>query len=147
MERYLVNPLINKKHRGQAIVEIALLLPFVLLFIMGALDLGRVYLTKIVLYNAAEQGAYYLSYNPGDVSCASSVCSPGTGILAAVQNEANKSGVVIPNGNVTILDCTTSPCIAGNPGTVKVNYTIKLNIFRFLGPTLPLSSQVTMIIQ
>ena len=83
------------RQRGQSIIEMALLLPLMLVLIVGALEFGRVFFTKIVITNAAREAAYYLSINPTDYSGGS---APNT-VLAA-QSEASNSG--IPNISVTI---------------------------------------------
>ncbi len=45
--------------RAQALVEFALILPLLLVLIIGAMDLGRVFYFKIVLTNAAREGREY----------------------------------------------------------------------------------------
>ena len=76
------------KLSGQSLIEMALLLPLMLVLIVGALEFGRAYLTKIVVTNAAREAAYYLSLNPSDYSGGS---APNT-VLAA-QSEASNSGI------------------------------------------------------
>jgi Flp pilus assembly protein TadG len=56
------------KSRGQALVEFALVLPLLLLLVLGAMDLGRVITTKMVMTNAAREGANFLSRNSASVS-------------------------------------------------------------------------------
>mgnify|MGYP005845916385 FL=1 len=46
-------------HRGQAIVELALLLPILVLLLLGALDLGRAYYFYTGVANATRVGAQY----------------------------------------------------------------------------------------
>ena len=43
--------------RGAAAVEMALVLPVLILFIGGIVDFGRAYFTQVVLANAAREGA------------------------------------------------------------------------------------------
>jgi uncharacterized protein (UPF0333 family) len=45
------------RQRGNVTLELALVLPFFLLLIAGAVDLGRLYWTKNVLTNASREGA------------------------------------------------------------------------------------------
>jgi len=42
---------------GQAVVEMALLLPFLLLFVVGIIEFGRAYHVKHVVTDAAREGA------------------------------------------------------------------------------------------
>lgn len=49
---------------GQALVETALVLIILLMFLGGVIDLGRAYFTYLALHNAAAEGAYYGSAFP-----------------------------------------------------------------------------------
>ena len=51
---------------AQALVEVAIVLPILLLLVLGAMDFGRMFFTKIALTNAAREGANYLAYYPQD---------------------------------------------------------------------------------
>ncbi|MFQ5945870.1 MAG: TadE/TadG family type IV pilus assembly protein, partial [Anaerolineae bacterium] len=50
--------------RGQSLVEMALLLPVLLLVMHGAIDFGRVFYAKITVANAARVAARYGSWTP-----------------------------------------------------------------------------------
>lgn len=45
------------RERGAAAVELAIIMPLLLLFIAGIVDFGRYFLTEIQLTNAAREGA------------------------------------------------------------------------------------------
>lgn len=47
----------NRSERGAAAVEMALVLPVLILLIGGIVDFGRAYYTQIILTNAAREGA------------------------------------------------------------------------------------------
>ena len=79
-----------KRQRGQSLLELALLMPLILLLVMGALEFGRLIFTQIVITNAAREGAYYVSRYP---------LEHANGILAA-SVEAENSG--IPEIQVTV---------------------------------------------
>ncbi|MDP8904227.1 MAG: pilus assembly protein, partial [Chloroflexota bacterium] len=49
--------------RGQALVEFALMIPIVLLFIVIAVDVGRSFASAVTLNNAARVGAQYVARN------------------------------------------------------------------------------------
>jgi Flp pilus assembly protein TadG len=78
----------GKNKNGQSMIEMTLLIPLMLILIVGALEFGRAFFTKIVVTNAAREAAYYLSLNPADYSGGS---APNT-VLAA-QSEASNSGI------------------------------------------------------
>ncbi len=50
--------------RGQSLTEFALILPILAMIMIGAIDLGRAYYTKVTLANAARVGAEY-AVDPG----------------------------------------------------------------------------------
>ena len=50
--------------RGQAIVEFVIILPVLLLLVMMALDLGRVFLAAVTINNTARVGARYAASYP-----------------------------------------------------------------------------------
>lgn len=56
------------QQKGQALVELALTLPLILLLILGAVDFGRMFYHKIVITNAAREGANYLSRNHDEIT-------------------------------------------------------------------------------
>jgi len=117
------------KSPGQAILEFVVILPIVLLLIMGTFELARAFSTRIVLLNAAREGAYYLTNHSSDgVNCGSS-CYGQT--ILTVQTEAANSGINVAPGDVTITGC----CTVGNPVQVRVNHSVNLSIYSFFfGP-------------
>ena len=56
----------KKNHPGQSLVEFALVLPLLLMLVIGAMDIGRMFYYKVALTNAAREGANYLAYHPDD---------------------------------------------------------------------------------
>lgn len=46
----------RRRERGQAVVEMAFVLPFLALLVLGGLDLGRAYYYTTALYGAAREG-------------------------------------------------------------------------------------------
>src|SRR3990172_3132337 len=93
---------------GQELVEFAIVLPLLILFLVGVFDLGRLFHATIVLTNATREGARYATFHSNDT----------TGIKNAVVQEAAASGITLTTGMVT----TTCPCTSGNPAQVTVTY-------------------------
>src|SRR5579884_1397433 len=97
----------TERERGQTLVEMALVLPVFLLFVMGIFDLGRAVLLGNTVAEAARQGARYAVVAPTDC----------TGIKAAAASAA--SGVAqIPSSSVTINE--SSGIDTGKPVTITV---------------------------
>jgi len=81
--------------RGQALVELALVVPILLVLVLAALDLGRVYYARITVENAAREGALQASIDPAD----------GTKIAAAATRETAGSLVTVAPADVSYT-CT-----------------------------------------
>jgi Flp pilus assembly protein TadG len=52
------------RQRGQSMVELALVLPILMLVLLGIVDLGRVFNAYIAITNASREGALYGSFYP-----------------------------------------------------------------------------------
>jgi hypothetical protein len=55
----------RRRARGQTLVELALILPALLLIVLVAIDFGRVFFGYVVLTNASRIGANYAASHPG----------------------------------------------------------------------------------
>jgi len=75
---------LHQRTRGQALVELAITLPVLILLVFGAIGLGKVVYSNIVITNAAREGAEYLANNP-----------TGPNLTSVVVNEAQNSGVSV----------------------------------------------------
>ena len=141
----------NRKHNhprltslsAQALVELALLMPILLLLILGALDFGRMFYTKMVLTNAAREGANYLAYFPEDAG------KGYTKTFATIYGEGLSSNVEIIGADVTYSGC----CTKGSAVEVSITKSIDLIFGDFLqsmgllnGPV-QLTSSVRMMVQ
>lgn len=76
---------------GQSVVELAIILPMLLLICLGVLDLGRLFIAYESVLNAAHEGAFYSAYNPN--------ASP-TGTIAQVA--AQDPSLHLSAANVTV---------------------------------------------
>lgn len=98
-----------KESRGQAIVELAILLPVLLLILLGILEFGRVFSSYMIITHASREGARVGAVGGSDLD---------------VQNTVSNNTATLDSTNmtVTILDGGNR----GEPFTVKVGYDIKL---------------------
>ena len=124
----------RSRERGQAMVEMALFLPLLLVIVMGAVDFGRVFFAYTTVANAAREGAM----------CASLGAACPMGYLAAVEDEF---GGALPGG----VTATVSPNPVGAPGTtvtVTVSYDFEAATAAVLSETtFPISASATMVVQ
>jgi hypothetical protein len=92
--------------RGQAALELALVLPFILLLILGGLDFGRAYFYKNDTMHLASVAARYATVD----SCAA--CSGGS-IASYVKNTAASSELSKGGGQIEAPGATISFCYSG----------------------------------
>jgi len=128
---------------AQALVEFALVLLLLLLLILGAMDFGRMFYTKMILTNAAREGANYLAYFPEDAN------NGYVDTFTAIYDEVNSSNVEISDTDVTYSGC----CTRGLPVEVTITRIVDLmfdNIlqsFGLLSGPVQLTSTVKMMVQ
>ncbi len=56
-----------KSKRGQSLVEVAITLPVLVLLLLGTLEFGMALFSYSMLRDAAQEGAFYGSFNPENV--------------------------------------------------------------------------------
>ena len=128
---------------AQALVEYALILPILLLLILGVMDFGRMFYTKMILTNAAREGANYLAYFPEDAD------NGYVDTFAAIYDDAKSSNVEVIDTDVTYSGC----CTRGLPVEVTITKIIDLifdgflQTFGLLGGPVQLTSTVKMMVQ
>ncbi|MEA3345829.1 MAG: TadE family protein [Chloroflexota bacterium] len=125
-----------KAEKGQSVVELALLLPILMIILTGVVDLGRAFNAYITITNAAREGARYGSLNPTDTN----------GIKARVMGEAAGSGVSVEEGDIPAPTCDPS-CEPGNTICVEVHHDFPLLTgFVVSGGAIQLVSSAEMVI-
>ena len=121
----------HKDEAGQSLLELAIVLPILILIVLGALDLGRAFFTVIIISNASREGARYLVQHPLE----STIGYMGT--KGAAVAEATGSFVNINNGDVDAFcdDDIVTPNGCDPGGTVIV--TVNNDFFPILGWVIP----------
>ena len=137
-------------HLGQSLVELALILPIMLVLFSSALDLGRLYYSQITIDNAAKEGALEAARDTENLAEFDSTqpCDPDTNrVVCLVVNEAKGSLITISPGNIA-LACDPSPCPT-DPGigdTVSITVTANFQLISpvlytfFGGQTVPIAA-------
>jgi len=127
---------------GQSIIEVSFIVILFPLFLAGVFDLGSVFQTSIVITNAAEEGARYLSSNPYDKE------DDFEGTLAAAQREASSSSVPLGIGEISVTLCTDAAdpvgCDSGTTVEITVTKSVSLITSFILSEPLSLSSSARM---
>ncbi|MCX7853472.1 MAG: TadE/TadG family type IV pilus assembly protein [Anaerolineae bacterium] len=124
----------GRRERGNALVELALTLPLLLMLTLGAIELGRGLNTYLALVNASREGARWWSTHPSDWN----------GALARVRTEAARAGVTNPT--VERSPASGTPAV-GTSVTVRVRHNHPLGFGAVTGVTvLPMRAETTMVV-
>ena len=99
------------KDRGQAVLELALILPVVVLLIFGALEVGRVLNAWVIVTEAAREGAR--------VAAARCTRTANCGTLVDAGVTSALSGLDLDRSDWSM---SGGAYVAGNPVTVDVEY-------------------------
>jgi Flp pilus assembly protein TadG len=76
------------RRRGAALVEAALVLPIVLMFVFGILEYGRYVMMLQILTNAAREGARYAMIHPQPVTVGGTTYGNATSDVTTIINKA-----------------------------------------------------------
>lgn len=114
------------RERGQSLAELALLVPVLLIFALGAIDLGRVYTTDVQVRAAAQKGVQYGSTSATNASDA-----------AAIQTAA------VDGVKLSASPTVTSSVFADNSGGQAVQVTVQTSFHTLIAwPGLPHTSTI-----
>jgi Flp pilus assembly protein TadG len=128
-----VGSTLRRTPRGQALVEMALILPLLMLLLLMAIDFGRVFFSYIQITNAAREAAAYAALSPTDTA----------GILAAAMKETDaqsqngESAITIDAPTCMAPSGTVIACTAAKNNSTGQGNTISVTVrerFSFLTP-------------
>lgn len=150
-----MTPKSTQNEKGSALVEMAVIMPLILLLLMGIVDLGRAFYYSNAVARAAEAGALYGSQNPTDttgmVDASDSAMSAAFGSAPdlTTNNATASYGCECADGTGISAACATTPSCT-NMNTV---YYVTVTASAAFKPLIPwpgvpssfnLSSKVTM---
>lgn len=137
---------LRREEHGVAAIELAVVLPMLILMAIGAVEFGRVYFTAITVANAATAGAQYGAQSSGSAD-------PDF-IRQVARNDANDQTLVVNSNSTcrcpdseTPVDCSIACAGYGYPQffiEVTTSKTLSL-LFNYPGlpPAIPVSRTVT----
>jgi Flp pilus assembly protein TadG len=111
------------RQRGQAFVELALLLPIVLLLLGGAVDLGRAYFLGIETSNGAAQAALYVADN-----------SSNTGSPPTSFSSTELKTIVAASYGGSVLACPDVSVVQNQSGTATGPSSVNSDTYPTSGP-------------
>jgi Flp pilus assembly protein TadG len=128
----------RKSERGQSLVELALVVTFLMILLLGAVDSGIAFFSWISLRDAAQEGAVFGSINPASDAAIIARVRGSSQTPVNLQDTTLVNGV--PRVQVLINDGGLPRC-AGNTLTITVLYQYESI---FLGNlVIPMGAQVT----
>ncbi|MHB1413914.1 MAG: TadE/TadG family type IV pilus assembly protein [Chloroflexota bacterium] len=110
-----------RRCRGQSLVELALLLPMLVMILLGALDLGRAFYSYAAVANATRTGAAYAINATGLTSY--TVAERVDIVKDLIQREA-ASQVAIARTDITVTP--NNSMTSGTSAVIEVKYTFRL---------------------
>ncbi|MCX2748194.1 pilus assembly protein [Arthrobacter sp. MI7-26] len=107
----------KQKERGAVAVELAIVLPLLLLILIGIIEFGRVLNVQVSLTQAAREGAryaaiHYKDSNPDVTGAAQNAAPSLSGLGMTVTNNASSCSSV-PTPNVTVTTRISLPSLTG----------------------------------
>jgi Flp pilus assembly protein TadG len=112
--------LTRNSERGSSLVEMAILLPFLFLILIGVIDFGRAYYDSIEVANAARAGAQYGVINPTDTTGMIAAAKSDTSVDIPTITATAAYGCMCSDGTDASPTCSTTPSCSSN--TRQVNY-------------------------
>lgn len=124
-----------KNKRGQSLVELALILPIIVLLLFGTVEFGRVFYSYITITSAVREGAREAAVGKTDAEIEARIKEAVT--LADLDTRLHISPITPSEGNRT----------TGVPVKVEIRYEMPLIvplIGEFLPNPVPLTASATM---
>lgn len=143
----LIANVLNKQD-GASLIELALILPIILLMMVGTLDLGSAFVRKMELANAAKAGAQYSMVRKpqdGDVTAIKNAVVASIGETMTQSTEIDVELYCICDGT---RQACTNVCVDPNVSafvnvTVSENYTTPYFNYDWFMSEFPISESLT----
>jgi Flp pilus assembly protein TadG len=117
IKKHLYNP------KGQSLVEFAIILPILLLMLLAAFDVGRMYFAFVAMQNAAGEGALYAAINPTCIHASDSAdCADPNNAEYRAKQESPAGNVDWQRVTVEVSPADTSALHEGDPITFFIHY-------------------------
>ncbi len=120
---------------GQSLTEFALTMVVLLILLMGALDIGRMYFTFLAIQNAAGEGALYAAINPRCIHASDGADCADPNNAAHRATHESPAGLVAWT-RVTIAAEPPTPLVEGAPIAIVVHYEYDI-LTPFIRPLVP----------
>lgn len=116
----------RRDERGTALVEFAIIIPFLALLAFASVDFGRAYSLQHRLANGAREGAAFAQYFPGQVTSSGACTDPENITYRALgEDGGTAAGFTVSVTNVDTGSAIVGPCIrSGITAGTRVKVTL-----------------------
>src|SRR5688572_16377718 len=127
----------KRQEAGQSLIEFSIMMVFMVVLLMGVLDLARAYFTYLALKDAAAEGAYFgsafpqciddngIALDPDGIENDGAACAEPDNVLYRVEHSAVQGGLA-DWSSATITTTLPTTLTAGAVLTVSVQYTYQM---------------------
>ena len=143
----------HPRHRGQALTELALILPVLLVVLMGILDFGRAIYAYNAISNAAREGGRTAIVNQTPSEIRARAIAQATGVVVDPASTScppsGASGVCIEFKNATVTGACTGVTMLGCVAevTVKTSFTPLTPVIGLIVGSVPITSTTSQAIE
>ena len=109
---------------GASLIEFALIFPFLILLLVGAVDFGRGWYVDLEVEAAAEAGALYGVQYPSDTTGMNAAALRDAPDLTSMQSTATYGSECSDGSSATALAASVSGCGANSVAYVEVDTTV-----------------------
>lgn len=101
--------------RGAAAVEMAIVLPLLLLILVGIMEFGRAYNVQVSLTQAAREGARYAAvhYNDGGLNVSGAALAAAPALNGLGVTVSDNAASCAPGSNVKVTTSVSLPSMSG----------------------------------
>jgi Flp pilus assembly protein TadG len=110
----------RRRSRGQALVELALITPVAVVLLASAVDLGRLFYSRIAIVNAAREGAFEASIHPTSYLLGQPCDKATNRVICRAINETAGSFVSVSPSDVALTCSPDCGQTLGNSVSVTV---------------------------
>ncbi|MBE4719258.1 TadE/TadG family type IV pilus assembly protein [Pseudarthrobacter sp. AB1] len=105
----------KQKERGAVAVEMAMILPLLLLIVMGTIEFGRVLNVQISMTQAAREGARYaaIHYKDSNLDVRAATLAAAPSLAGLPVGVTHNAGSCTSGANVTVTTKVSLPSLSG----------------------------------
>ncbi len=137
----------SARAHGQALVELALVVPFLFVLLLIAVDVGRLFYVYVGVQNAAREGAAYGATHPTCWANSGAQACPDPANITYVARQELGGDATLTVSVSCVGGCASNTAASGNTVVVAVTRPFSLIVPNPILPTVTLGASATAVIQ